>query len=318
MSKSRPFTEEYANINGIKQYFLHYPASSGEVMLNIHGGPGQSEAPFAYYIESQNTSLTSVYYDQRGTGKTLRKNPTTEKDVTLQKLVEDLAETVQYIKQKYQKNKIIISGHSWGSILGLLYTYQYPEDVLYYVGAGQIVNFKKGEKAVFNQLKKSAQNNAKDIRKLEDLGNYPDNIVSVKTFSKTAKTLMGIKNKYGVGMDMKKIKSISMKSPVFSFADVIAMLKAQKLTNHLWEAVFEFNAEEITNFQVPMYFIHGINDGQAPITQVQEYCHKISAPDKYLFPISDAGHICPIDNLEETLLSGSKAMERYMNWNNVR
>jgi pimeloyl-ACP methyl ester carboxylesterase len=74
MSNPKNFFEEYVPINGIRQYFLHYPASDGEVMLVIHGGPGQSEVPFAYYAEPEPAVYTAVYYDQRGAGKTLREH----------------------------------------------------------------------------------------------------------------------------------------------------------------------------------------------------------------------------------------------------
>jgi pimeloyl-ACP methyl ester carboxylesterase len=182
MDKPQSYFEEYIPINGIQQYFLHYPCSNGEVMLVIHGGPGQSEASFAYYAQPDPPVYSSVYYDQRGAGKTLRKNPTDGKDVTFQMLFEDLAKTVQYLKRKYQKDKIIIQGHSWGGVLGLLYAYQHPQDLLCYIGAAQLVNYLQGERINLEKLKLLAVEDKRGQQTLERLGCQGD--VSPDTFFK--------------------------------------------------------------------------------------------------------------------------------------
>jgi len=297
MNQGRAFTQEYVKINGIEQYFLHYPGTpGGEVMLIIHGGPGQSEAPFAYYTEPESSAYTSVYYDQRGAGKTLRKNRTKGQDVNQPQLMADLRETVRYIKEKYQKEKIILSGHSWGSVLGLLYAHQHPEDVLFYLGAGQVVDLRKGEEEIFQLLLGLTKDNPADNQKLKQLGDYPRNISTAQEYERAAKVIKKVKQKYGLWLDEKKIKDIFTKSPIFQLADVFAMMKAQKLSRPLVEFLFTFSAESLTDFQVPMYFIHGGADYQIPVTPLEGYLEKINAPEKALFLIPDAGHFVSVDN----------------------
>jgi pimeloyl-ACP methyl ester carboxylesterase len=212
MSHTQSYFEEYVPINGISQYFLHYPGNDGDVMLVIHGGPGQSEAAFAYYTEPSPSVYTTVYYDQRGTGKTLRKNPTKGNDVTFQTLFEDLAETVLYLKQKYQKDRIIIQGHSWGCVLGLSYAYQHPENLLYYIGVAQVVDYLKGERITLEKLKRLAADNPHDYHALEALEATLD---SAQDFLASANTLMKFKRKYGLGINVGRIVRIARKSPVF-------------------------------------------------------------------------------------------------------
>jgi pimeloyl-ACP methyl ester carboxylesterase len=308
MAKGRTFIEEYVDINGIKQYFLHYPSSVGEIMLVIHGGPGQSEASFAYYVESEPAVCTVVYYDQRGAGKTLRKNPTDGSDVTFQMLFADLGETVQYLKQKYQKDKIIIQGHSWGSVLGLLYVHRHPDDVLFYIGAGQVVNYVKGEKITFGKLKRLAEGDRRDYQLLEK---FENELSSAKDYLSAQMRLMKIKKKYGLGIDSARVMRIAMKSPVFGFADALAMRKAQKLISQLIDFLFVFSASEITEFGLPVYFIHGENDGQIPISQVKEYFDSLTAPDKGFYPIANAGHVCTADNLNGVLSVMSEILCRF-------
>lgn len=108
------YKEEYVTIGGIEQYFLHYKSlPENPVFLFLHGGPGQSEAMFAYAVEEfPKRNYTIVYYDQRGAGKTLTKNKRCKADFN--SLKQDLYEVVLYIKKKYKKDKIGIIGHSWG------------------------------------------------------------------------------------------------------------------------------------------------------------------------------------------------------------
>jgi len=313
MMKERAYTQEYVTINNIEQYFLHYSAAPDkEVMLVIHGGPGQSEAPFAYYVESETPEFTSVYYDQRGAGKTLRKNPTKGRDVTKPQLMADLKETVRYIKEKYQKEKIILSGHSWGSVLGLLYAHQHPEDVLFYIGAGQIVDLRKSEEETFHHLLELAKENPADHQKLSQLGDYPKSISTVQEYERATKIIMKLKKKYGLWLDEKKIKDIFTKSPIFKLTDVLAMMKAKKLNRHIMEFLLTFSAEPLTDFEVPMYFIHGANDHQVTVTPLEEYLKTICAPDQALFLVPNAGHFVSIDNRDAALSATREIFKRFI------
>jgi len=312
MSRGRIYTQEYVTIKGIEQYFLHYPAAPDkEVMLVIHGGPGQSEAQFAYYVEPETPEFTSVYYDQRGAGKTLRKNPTKGQDVTPLQLMADLRETVRYIKEKYQKERIIISGHSWGSVLGLLYTQQHPEDVLFYIGVGQVIDLMKSEKETFHHLLELTKENPADHQKLSRLGDYPSNVSTVQDYDRAAKVIVKLKKKYGLWLDEQKIKDIFSKSPIFKLTDVLAMMKAKKLSRHIMEFLLTFSAESLTDFQVPVYFIHGTKDYQVTVAPLEEYLKTIHAPDLALFLVPDAGHFVSVDNRDEVLSVSREIFERF-------
>ncbi|MDR2492037.1 MAG: alpha/beta hydrolase [Coriobacteriales bacterium] len=308
MARTKRCFEEYVAINGIQQYLLHFPCRGGEIMLVLHGGPGQSATPFAHHAEPPVPVCHAVYYDQRGTGKTLRKNPTKGSDVTAEKLLEDLAATVEYLKHAYQKDKIIIHGHSWGSVLGLLYAHQHPENVLFYIGSGQVVDCLQGERITLKKLKQLACDDARDQETLSEL---EDGLADAKDFLLHAGTLMKLKKKHGLGISTKNVVRIALRSPVFGIADVRALFRAQKLSIHLLDFLSAFSAWEITELNTPAYFIHGENDGQIPIEQVMEYFDGLVAPDKGFYPIADAGHICVADNLKGVLCALSEIQGRF-------
>lgn len=118
-SKRLIYTEEYVPINGINQYLFHSGTKyDNPVMLFLHAGPGNAESLLAHaFQEKWEDIFTVVHWDQRGSGKTLTKNP--DKYPTINLMLKDLFEVIQYLKKKYNKQKIIILGHSWGSVLAL-------------------------------------------------------------------------------------------------------------------------------------------------------------------------------------------------------
>ena len=93
------YYEEYVPINGIQQYFLHCPApGAATVLLYLHGGPGFSASYRAYLLNPPQSTATLVFYDQRGSGKTLLKNRSAKPTFPL--LLEDLRCTIAYLKAK--------------------------------------------------------------------------------------------------------------------------------------------------------------------------------------------------------------------------
>ena len=140
------YKEEYVNINGILQYFLHYKKKDGApVLLFLHGGPGFFEHLMAYKLdEAWGDCVTQVHWDQRGAGRTWAKNKAVPKN--MEQMFSDLEAVVLYLKEKYQVDKIILLGHSWGSILGSVFAMKHPEHVRAYIGSGQVVQMAENEK----------------------------------------------------------------------------------------------------------------------------------------------------------------------------
>lgn len=293
------FYEEYVQINDIKQYFLHYPTESDIVVLFLHGGPGQSEAQFSYKTVPSNRAFSVVYYDQRGTGKTQSKNKSKQDTITLDTLISDLKETVTYIRNHYQNKKLILLGHSWGSVLGMEYVKKYSDTVDAYVGMGQVVNFKVGEKAAYDHCYRLASE--KDKKKLLKIEDYP-NSVSIENANEKCPKFRKIQAKYnlmGYSGGNSELVKIFMKSPIFKMKDIFPIMKAMKVNVNLLKCVADYDTSKDTIFSIPVYFICGENDWQVPSVIVEKYYPTISAPDKQLYRIKNAGHLTDLDNATE-------------------
>lgn len=293
------FYEEYVKINDIQQYFLHYPIESDFIVLFLHGGPGQTEAHLSYQTVLPNRSFSVVFYDQRGTGKTQSKNKSKANTVTLDALLQDLKETVTYIRRQYPNKKLILLGHSWGSILGLEYVKRYADTVDAYVGMGQVVNFKCGERVAYEHCYALASN--KDKKKLSKIKDYPDTM-TFENANKMCRNFRKIQAKYnlmGYRGGNRKLVKIYFKSPIFQMKDVFAMMHSSKINLHLLKCVLEYDTSNVTNYSIPIYFICGENDWQVPSIVVEKYFESISAPDKKLYQIKDAGHLADLDQPEQ-------------------
>lgn len=287
------FLSFHTLINGIKQYFIIYPATqkTDTAVIYLHGGPGESNAHFLYLSCPEHRSYHFVYYDQRGTGKTQMQNKHKAKDVTIDTLIEDLYATIQYVTRQCQVQKIILLGHSWGTVLAVHYLQKYPTSVSAYIGMGQVVSLLKGERVAYEhclEIVKQADQK-KDLEKMEQLNNYPGNRLSVEAL----KAFRQIQMKYhlaGIQGGTKRMLHLMRKSPIFSWKDLLVMSSSMKVNQNLMDTVFTFDCSSYLTFSIPVYFICGRQDWQVPSVLVKEYYEQITAPDKDLFWIENAGH----------------------------
>jgi pimeloyl-ACP methyl ester carboxylesterase len=128
-------------INGSKQWVLIRTSDpSNPILLYLHGGPGHSLIPFAHVATSSLTDrFTVVYWDQRGTGLSYEAAFPAE-TLNLKQLIEDTLAVTDYLRRRFDKEKIYLVGHSWGSTLGSLVMQKEPEKFHAFIGVGQIVS----------------------------------------------------------------------------------------------------------------------------------------------------------------------------------
>lgn len=300
MKKEKQYEEEYVQLNGVSHYLLHYRSKKADpVILFIHGGPGTTEAMMAYLVEEyEERNYNIVYYDQRGTGKTYLKNRKAKPNIEL--LKQDLFEIVLYLENSYQKDKIGILGHSWGSVLGSMFALEHPEHTLCYIGCGQVVNLFENETMGYRKLKEAIEEagNAKDKKKLEKIGTYPSTTFDMDSFRKMGQ-IRKLQEKYhlAAGVD-KNILRIIKDSPIMGIKDMWPLMIGMMFNMPLMKDLMAFDLKaEGQEYEVPIYYILGENDQQTPIEISMRYFNEIVAPDKELYLIEKAGHVTMLDNM---------------------
>lgn len=138
---------ETATIGGISQslWFRGVDRDMPAVIL-LHGGPGISEsALFRHYDDALERHFLMVYWDQRGAGRSYHAD-IPRASMTLTQFENDLNQVVDLVRRRFGKDRVILLGHSWGTLLGIRYAHDHPEKVAAYVGVGQIANFAEDER----------------------------------------------------------------------------------------------------------------------------------------------------------------------------
>lgn len=297
-SKQAMGVEEYVLINGIHQYLFHSGTTDeSPVLLFLHGGPGSSASLFAHAFQDNWEELfTVIHWDQRGTGKTLTKNPASYP--TLDVLLQDVLELVHYLKNRYHKQKIVLLGHSWGSVLGSLFIQDHPEEVACYIGVGQVVNKRASERLSYTKVKEAIvqANDSRDLKKLEALGDYPGEQLDTQWVKKSLQ-LRKLQGKYHLTMKspVSPLKTL-VTSPLFHFSDLSALIKGNKANKELVAFLGRFDVNAYpAEYNVPLYYIVGEHDWQTPVALTQDYVQSISAPEKKISLIPHAGHMPMVD-----------------------
>ena len=109
------------------------------VLLFLAGGPGGSELVMTRrYLGDLEQHFIIVNWDQPGTGKSYSAVPFDE--LTTERVVSDAHLLTQYLRDRFDQDKIYLFGESWGSILGVMLVQEYPDLFHALVTTGQMVD----------------------------------------------------------------------------------------------------------------------------------------------------------------------------------
>ena len=135
----------YVQLNDQQDYItVSGKNRSNPVIISLHGGPGAPSKFADYHWQEYLTDdYTVIAWDERGCGRTYYKNEKTDpgnKTLSFEQQLSDLDALVDYARERFGQDKVVILGHSYGSFLGSRYVLSHPEKVSAYIGIGQAVN----------------------------------------------------------------------------------------------------------------------------------------------------------------------------------
>lgn len=144
------------------------------ILLKLHGGPGQAEMATAGLNGLLEDDFVVVEWDQRGSGKSgAAIRPARAMNVG--QLVADTIELTEYLTQRLGRRKLIVVGHSWGSVLGLMAVQRRPDLFGAFVSTGLMANFSEGQQVAYRFLLAESRRhgNTKALTELSSLGSPP-------------------------------------------------------------------------------------------------------------------------------------------------
>lgn len=137
-------TTAVVEIGGMKQFIKLQGADEEKpLLLFLHGGPGTSLIPVAdTFTDQLKSNFVVVQWDQRQTGETLKLNSSPEK-LSLGLLQKDTEELINYLLQRFNRKKLFLVSHSFGSMLGFDFAAKHPESIYAYIPISAIVDQRK-------------------------------------------------------------------------------------------------------------------------------------------------------------------------------
>ena len=165
-------------IGGIEQWItIRGEDRNNPALLFLHGGPGDATNPWGYAaFRSWLKYFTVVQWDQRGSGRTFGRNgAASASTITPDRMAQDGIELAEWVKKKLHKDKIVLVGHSWGSILGVFMAKARPELFYAFVGTGQVADPTRNYAVAYAALvdRAARDGNSRALGELNEVGPPP-------------------------------------------------------------------------------------------------------------------------------------------------
>ena len=290
----------YLRLGGFDQWvMIRGEDIANPILILLHGGPGFPEMRlFRTFNAALEQYYTVVYWMQRGTSKSFdRRMPASS--LTIEQFIADLDELVDMMRKRFGKDKVALYGHSWGSVLGVLYAARYPEKVAAYVGTGQIGEWAAFETASYTFVLAEAERrrHRKAIRELRAIGPPPHAFWDMVVERKWLTRFFGIIR----GMSLWRFSRITLGGPEASIVDLPDILLSQLVTPKvMWQELIGVNLiKTAPALQMPIFFFLGRHDRVVvPETSVA-YFDVLQAPSKTLMWFEESGHEPPTEEPEK-------------------
>ena len=114
-------------------------STENPVLLHLAGGPGGTDIGAMRADAALEQDFVVVTWEQRGAGKSYSALDPAE-TLTLEQMVADTVELTTYLRDRFDENKIYLTGNSWGTTLGVLAVQQRPDLYHAFIGTGQMVS----------------------------------------------------------------------------------------------------------------------------------------------------------------------------------
>ena len=296
---------EKIKLGGLEQAILVRGKDiSNPVLLFLHGGPGYPQISFARKYEKKlENNFVVVNWDQRGSGMSYSSNIPKE-SMNRDQFIEDTKELIDYLCEKYEKEKIYLVGHSWGTELGLYVVDKYPEKVAAFISIGQVVNGIESEVISYDYVLEMANKN-KEQKALDDLMRIGEPPYK-NTVNDTAAQRKWLSKYGGVERKVDTLRDIilgSIFSSEYTGIDGIKFTLGNKFSaDTMWGHNKDLDfIRDIPEVKVPIYFCAGRYDYNTPSVLIEEYYNEIIAPKKELIWFEESAHFPILRNMKSLM-----------------
>jgi pimeloyl-ACP methyl ester carboxylesterase len=269
---------------------------SNPVLLLMQQGPGLpiiNEARRLEHLLGLEKAFTVVYWDQRGTGLSLRKS-SNQAGISVAQMVGDTVSLLEQLRNRFG-GKTFVTGFSFGATFAAYAAVQRPDLVAALVAAGMDIDMPSAENNAYDFALDTARQrgNQRATRQLEAIGRPPH--VDVKRFTTRVRW---VANFGGVATDtnynslLRALLVSLLRSPDYSVADLTRTVRGYTATQAalLPELATTDLVRTMPRLDVPIVLAQGRRDQVAPGAAAQRFHDSLAAPSKQLVWFDRSAH----------------------------
>lgn len=291
----------FVPIGGMEQgMFIRSKDIGNPVLLFLHGGPG---FPNYFLFEKFNPGLedffTVCYWEQRGGGLSYSPEVSPE-SMTLDQLASDAIEVTNYLRERFEKDKIYIMAWSGGTTIALPVISEAPELFHAYIAMAQITRQFESEQIAhdfmlneFNRV-----NDQRSVKKLHQFNNLATQADLIAFYNSGTRDNM----MHGLGIGtMRNMKSVfkdiflpvwicrayTLAEKIKIWRSKIFFLPATQLKREAFTTDFHASYPKV---EIPVYFFCGKYDLTVNIDLTREYHNYLDAPIKRFYTFCSSAH----------------------------
>ncbi len=289
---------ETVKLGGSEQWItIRGKDSRNPVLLFLAGGPGGSQLVLEQRaLAGLEDRFVVVNWDQPGAGKSF--HAIDHAKLTPDRYISDAHELVLHLRQRFGKEKIYLSGQSWGSALGIMVVQRYPDLFHAFIGTGQVVAFLENELIRYDLALRLAQEHGDRqlVEKLKQQGAPPyygnDVMTKMLTYLNVQKKYRNDQQNLAIAKPKSNILFDLITSSEYGLYDKVNLSRGELKTvgvvfPQLWSVDFR---QQATRLKVPVYFLMGRHDRTTSPKLTEEYFNLLTAPHKELIWFEHSGH----------------------------
>jgi len=278
-------TTQIVVIGGIEQYLrINGNDLNKPLLLYLHGGPGAAVSAHKDFVTQKlEDHFVVVHWDQRGSGKTQDLTGVV-KPPTLSEIQQDTEEVMNYLLAYFNKEKLVVLGNSWGTVLGFHLAKNYTEKISAFIAVSPVVSNLRSQQATLQIFKDHFQQegNTKAVQQLSEV-KIPYEEVEQMLVQYRWETVFG-------GEEMSDEQ----------FEQLLSYFRNwEKIWMPLYRELYSIDLEKsVSTLDCPVFFIVGDEDYTTYFKFTEEYFNQLKAPSKKLFLIENVGHNIPASAAE--------------------
>jgi pimeloyl-ACP methyl ester carboxylesterase len=286
------------DLNGARQWISVRGDPAAPILLFVHGGPGGAEyGPRRHYLRRLEADWCVVDWEQRGAGRSYA-GTETPANLSIDILVGDGISLIERLRSEFPDNHIVLVGHSFGTVLGLLIASKAAPHIDAYVGASQVVNWARQELTSYQWALDEATRigNQKAITALSAIGppergRYPGGTESVEVQRRWLGSLGGVS---GDPHFLTRWALTILLAPDYPLSTKLRFTKGlARSMEIMWPELGEKIdfLRDLTSVDVPVYIFAGERDRITDLAQTKGWFYALKAPHKRLEVVERAGHL---------------------------